>query len=219
MGKGRIPDESDCGHNDPSLRDGSYVEPDKEDRRLLDGLRRAIAAEDRRGEERAFEAIWHRHAGTVSLICARYLQDDGDIVSATDDAFLRFVDALPALHLTVPLRAYLGLLAKHAAIDRLRAVKRREAHLSAPSDSTADPLADIPDPDADVTSSVRYRELVDSLHAALSAEDVDIILAHAVWGETFSGIAARLGLKENTVKTRYHRALKTYRRRKGGPLS
>ncbi len=202
MGKERIP-----GHG----------VSDREDRRLMENLRRAIASGDRGAQDSAFEAIWQRHVATVSLICARYLQDDSDILSATDDVFLRLWRAAPTLTLTVPLRAYLAMLAKHAAIDILRADTRRNAHLSHPfSEDDSDPLSDIPDPDVDIGASVRFRELVASLRCVLDARDVQIVLAHAVWGETFGAIAARLSMKENTVKTIYHRALKTYRKQKGG---
>ncbi len=194
-------------------------EPDREDRRLMENLRRACASDDRRAQDRAFEAIWHRHVATVSLVCARYLQDDHDILSVTDEVFLRFYRSFPALTMTVPLRAYLAAVARNASIDCLRASARRNAGLFEPAnEDEADPLLQIPDPNADVGASVRYRELIASLRAVLCAEEVDIILAHAVWGETFGEIAARLHKKENTVKTIYHRALKAYRHRKGDDL-
>ncbi len=194
-------------------------ESSREDRRLLSELCRAIAAGDRRAQDHAFEAIWHRHAAAVSLICARYLADDGDILDVTDEVFLRLFRAAPTLCLTGSLRAYLATLARNTAIDRCRSAVRRAAHLSEPGNGVTDPLAAIPDPDADVGASIRYRELVASLRALLSTEEVEIILAHAVWGETFGSIATRLGQKENSVKSRYHRALKTYREKKGGDLT
>ncbi len=199
-------------------------EPDREDRRLLAELRGAAASGDRQTLDRVYEAIWHRHVATVSLVCARYLSDDGDVISATDDVFLRFFRVAPTLTLTVPLRAYLSVMAKHAALDILRAAARRSVHLTEPplsggiADGGADPMDRIPDADADVGASVRYRELVADLRAVLDPQAVEIILAHAVRGETFGEIGARLHLKENTVKTQYHRALKTYRRKKGDDL-
>ncbi len=195
-------------------------ELDREDRRLVENLRRACASGDRAAQNRAFEDIWHRYAPTVSLICARYLHDDGDILSVTDDVFLRFFRAAPHLILTVPLRAYLATVAKNAALDHLRATARRDARLSpgASGPEDADPLAHVADPDADVGASVRYRELVAELRSVLDARAVEIILAHAVWGETFGEIAERCQMKENTVKTVYHRSLKAYRRKKGENL-
>ncbi len=201
MGKERVPGDT---------------RSDREDRRLIEELNRAVASGDRDARDRAFEAIWHRHAPTVSLVCARFLRDDADILSVTDEVFVRFFHAAPTLTLTVPLRAYLATLAKNAALNHLRAAVRRESHLSVPpAYEEGDPLATVADPDADVGASVRYRELVSDLRSVLDAREVEIILRHAVWGETFAEIANRSSTKENTVKTQYHRALKTYRKKKG----
>jgi DNA-directed RNA polymerase specialized sigma24 family protein len=53
------------------------------------------------------------------------------------------------------------------------------------------------------------------LCATVGKENTEIILSHAVCGESFPEIAARLGLKTGTVKTRYHRAIQRFRKQKG----
>ena len=66
-----------------------------------------------------------------------------------------------------------------------------------------------------MTASLRYVELTDDLRATVGDEATEIILAHSVCGESFPSIAARMGKKENTVKTIYHRAIHKFRREKG----
>lgn len=213
----------------------STGETDPEDRRLLDALTAALAAGDREATDRAFEAIYRRHARTVGLVCARYLTDDEAILSATDNVFIALFRRAPHLELTGSLRAYLAASARNAAMDLLREQARRESHLAASfapadgetasgsasgpaADSVVDPLDRLPDPDADVGASLRYRELIRDLHTVLDSRHehaVDILLSHAVYGETFGEIAARLGMKENTARTVYHRALKAFRQKKG----
>ena len=82
-------------------------------------------------------------------------------------------------------------------------------------DGDADLLSMLPDPDGDVTVSVRYAELITDLRRTVGDEAAEIILLHAVCGESFPIISARLGRKENTVKTMYHRAIQKFRREKG----
>ncbi len=75
------------------------------------------------------------------------------------------------------------------AVERVPASgDRQDTHLAHFSIDDLSPLEELPDPDADVGASLRYREPVGSLRAVLSAEEVTIILAHAVWGKTFSAI-------------------------------
>ncbi len=200
-------------------RDG----PDREDLRLVRDLAHAMAAGERTVIDTAFEAIWRRHVRPVALVCARYLSDDGDILSVADDVFVRFFRAVPSLELTTSLRAYLAAIARHAALDHLRSVARREAHMTdiglspdlSHDGDGGDRLSLLPDPDADLGASLRYRELVCDLRSVLPAETVELILAHAVWGMSFGEIGRRLGRRENSVKTTYHRALATFRRQKG----
>ncbi len=200
---------------------------DREDRRLVEDLARAMSAGRREAVDRAFEAIWQRHVRTVSLVAARYLREDADILSVTDDVFLRFLRAAPTLELTVSLRAYLAASAENAARDYRRARARREAHLVDPvlpshdphgEEGSMDRLSLIPDPDADVGASLRWRELMEELREVMDERSLQIVLAHAVWGESFPAIGARLGLKESTARSLYHRALHAFRRKKGGRL-
>ncbi len=204
----------------------SQHEQSREDKRLLSALSRALSTGRREDIDHAFEAIWYRHAHTVALICARYLRDDEAIACATDDVFIGFFRAVQRedFHLTVSLHAYLAASARNAALDHLRQTSRRNAHYADPilpanskiaDTKETDRLSLIPDPDADVGASLRYRELVQDLAEVLNTDAVEIILAHAVWGMSFREIAERLGRRENTVKTVYHRACAAFRRRKG----
>ena len=115
------------------------------------------------------------------------------------------------------LRAYLMQSARRAALDFLRAKNRRERGLTelTPPDEDTDPLTLIPDPDGDITANTRYKAMTADLCATVGQESAEIVLSHAVCGESFPEIAARLGLKTGTVKTRYHRAIKCFRKEKG----
>lgn len=194
-----------------------------EDKRLLGELVRALDAGDAASLDRAFEAIYRAYVRSVALVCARFLRDDADVQSVTNDVFVAFFRRMEFL---VPdeigsLRAYLTASAKNAALDHLRAQGRREGVLAdtrisdGGAEGETDLLSMLPDPDGDVTASVRYTELTRDLCCTVGEEAAEIILSRAVCGESFPAIAARLGKKENTVKTLYHRAIQKFRREKG----
>ncbi len=191
-----------------------------DDSRLLRDLTDALSSGDRDAVNAAFEAVYHTYARSVALVCGRYLANDADVQSVTNDVFLRFFRRAVYRDGIDSLRAYLTRAARHAALDVLREQNRRErglADLYADRDGNGetDPLTLIPDEDGDVTAHARYQALVDELCAAVGKEATAIILAHAVCGESFPAIASRMGKKENTVKTIYHRAIKAYRKEKG----
>ncbi len=190
-----------------------HIPPDQE---LLQNLTHALGSGDVKAVDQAFEAIYNAYARSVAFICGRFLSDDTDIQSVTNDVFVHFFQRVVYLDGIESLRAYLMQAARHAALDHLRARNRRESGLSEPpSDGQTDPLTLIPDPDGDVTAHARYKALTDDLRNTVGEEAAEIILAHAVCGESFPAIAARLGLKTNTVKTRYHRAIHQFRKKKG----
>ncbi len=192
---------------------------DREDRQLLSALRQALASGDKGAIDRAFEAIYRAYARVVAFVAARFLRDDADVVSVTDDVFIAFFRRVAEGVEVDNLRAYLSTAAHRRALDCLRAEGRRSAGVvsppTGPEGEESDLLSLIPDPDADVGASMRYRELVHELGSVLDPKTVTIILCHAVYGETFSAIGERLSIKASTAKTLYHRGLSTFRKKKG----
>ena len=188
-----------------------------DDHTLLETLTHALGSGDAGAVDQAFESIYNAYARSVAFICGRYLADDTEIRSVTNDVFISFFQRSPYIEEIESLRAYLMQSARHAALDFLRSKNRRERRLTelTPPDGDTDPLTLIPDPDGDIAAHARYRALTDDLRATVGDEAAEIILSHAVCGESFPAIAARLGLKTSTVKTRYHRAIQRFRKQKG----
>ena len=194
-----------------------HAPDDRSDHTLLDTLTHALGTGNAGAVDQAFETIYNTYAGSVAFVCGRFLTNDTDIRSVTNDVFVSFFQRASYIEEIESLRAYLCQAARRAALDFLRAKNRRDrglTELTSPDEDT-DPLTLIPDPDGDISSHARYRAMVDDLCATVGQESAEIILSHAVCGESFPAIAQRLGKKENTVKTVYHRAIKKFRKEKG----
>ena len=191
-----------------------------DDTALLRDLTAALNSGDGDAVNTAFEAIYNACAGAVAFVCARFLDSDTDVQSVTNDVFVSFFRRAPYVDGIESLRAYLCQAARRATLDHLRAKNRRERGLTDipllhDGDTDTNPLTLIPDPDEDVTSHSRYKAMTEDLCATVGRENTEIILSHAVCGESFPEIAKRLGKRENTVKTAYHRAIKRFRQEKG----
>ena len=194
-----------------------HAPDERSDHTLLDTLTHALASGDAGAVDRAFETIYDTYARSVAFVCGRFLTDDTDIRSVTNDVFVSFFQRAPYIEEIESLRAYLTQAARRAALDHLRAKNRRErrlTELTSPDEDT-DPLTLVPDPDEDITSHIRYKAMTADLCATVGKENTESIRSHAVCGESFPAIAARLGLKTGTVKTRYHRAIHQFRKEKG----
>jgi RNA polymerase sigma factor (sigma-70 family) len=193
-----------------------HAPDERSDHTLLDTLNHALASGDAGAVDRAFETIYDTYARSVAFVCGRFLTDDTDIRSVTNDVFVSFFQRAPYIEIE-SLRAYLCQAARRAALDFLRAKNRRErglTELTSPDEDT-DPLTLVPDTDEDIPAHARYKAMTADLCATVGQESAEIVLSHAVCGESFPEIALRLGKKVNTVKTAYHRAIKKFRKEKG----
>ena len=140
-----------------------------DDHTLLDALTHALGSGDAGAVDQAFERIYNAYARSVAFVCGRYLADDTDIRSVTNDVFISFFQRSPYIEEIDSLRAYLMQSARHAALDFLRSKSRRERRLTelTSPDGDTDPLTLIPDPDGDITAHARYMALTDDLRAAV----------------------------------------------------
>lgn len=189
---------------------------ERNDKRALSRLLRAVERGQTDEINEAFEDIYHTYVRLVAFICGKYLSDDDDIKWVTNDVFVHFFNHLDTLDPDGQgLKYYLTISARNAALNHLRDQRRHRDALIA-TEEEAEALASVPDPDSgDLGVSVRYRELVRDMAACMDKTAMDIVLRHAVMGETFPAIGDDLHMKPATVKTVYHRALAAFRREKG----
>ncbi len=192
------------------------IPDERNDQHALVRLQRAVERGQTNEIDEAFEDIYNTYVCLVAFVCGKYLSDDDDIKAVTNDVFVQFFNHLDSLSPDGQgLKYYLSVSAKNAALNHLRNQRRhRDALLATEEESEA--FLSIPDPDnVDMGSSLRYRELVRDLASCMDKTALNIVLRHAVMGETFPSIANDLGIKPATVKTIYHRALAAFRREKG----
>jgi len=180
--------------------------------RLLQAVKRGQADEI----NSAFEEIYNTYIKLVAFVCGKYLENDDDICLVTNDVFVNFFNHLDGIDPQGRgLKYYLTVSAKNASLNHLRQ-KRRHLDTLSTTDEEAEALLSIPDPDSEnLGASLRYRELVRDMASCMDDTALDIVLRHAVMGETFPAIGNALSIKPSTVKTIYHRALAAFRREKG----
>ena len=97
----------------------------------------ALLRRARRGDETAFEALYHGHARAIHALAFRLTGDAAAAEDIVQDTFLRMFGFLSGLREDTPLRPWLKRVAANLAIDRLRRGRHHaddDALLHAPDD-------------------------------------------------------------------------------------
>ena len=161
------------------------------------------------GDERAFMALYDRHASHVYALALRILGDSMLAEEATQDTFLKLWSrARQYLAARGSLVVWLLTITRRTALDRLR-LEARRPQLSDGTDPD-DVWQDIPDA-ATFTDENRWR----SVHFAVQSlpEDQRQVIELAYYhGLSQSEIAETLGWPLGTVKTRLRAGVEHLRR-------
>lgn len=156
------------------------------------------------GEQRAFDALFARHAGPVRGYLRRLTQS----VSAADDltqvTFLSMVRARGRFIAGLKFKPWLYAIATNAAKDHARRVRTGE---------TVTETGELPT-DAGEEMNVRDAGLEKQVHSALQQlpeAQRSAILQHRFLHLSFAEIAVAEGVSESAVKVRAHRGYERLR--------
>ena len=150
-----------------------------------------------------FQYLYIKYRPLVSFLAARYLRDRADIDDVVQETFVHFFNHAKDVRTSV--KSYLTATAKHLAFD-----------LNKKNGKVVSMEEDMPSEKAvDSYSNATFEAFIGDMKKILSEEDVQIILLHLVEDLTFGDVAKELGQNERTVKTKYYRALKKYKKARG----
>lgn len=156
------------------------------------------------GDRQAFQEVYVSTSAKLFGLCLRLMPDRAEAEEALQEAYLSVwrsagsFDAARGRPMT-----WLLTLTRNRAIDRLRARGRSDAPLDALGDDLVDPAPLAADRVVDRDQRHRMAGCLD----ALPQQDARFIRAAFFEGSTYSGLAARAGMPEGTVKSRIRRAL------------
>jgi len=182
---------------------------------LLHGLRR--------GDERAFAAVYRRYSATVHSAAWRVLLDHRAAEDVAQEVFAYLwhhperVDPERGT-----LRTFLTTIAKQRAIDSVRresSRRRRHDRVGRQSVSTPPDSADVAElvTDADARTR-RARELREAVRRLPELQRTSVELAYFE-GRTYRQVAEAMGVPEGTAKSRLRMALDRLERQLDGPSS
>jgi RNA polymerase sigma-70 factor (ECF subfamily) len=167
---------------------------------------RELAARLMAGDQAALADVYDRYVGLVFGMARRVLGDEAKAEDVTQEVFV-YVWEQP--HRFDPsrasLRSWLGLLAHHRSVDRVRADVRRtrgEARVD-PIDVVTASTGEVDDELSVTWLAGRVREALDQL----PAEQRDAVVLAYFGGRTYRQVATDLEIPEGTAKSRLRLAL------------
>lgn len=156
------------------------------------------------GEIDLYEVLVRRHNPRIYRAARAILRDDGEAEDVMQDAYVRAFEHLREFEGRAHFSTWLTRIAVNEALARVRRSKRLEpleSHIEEPSMSTEP--AKSPEQQ---TSDVEMRSVLETAVTKLSDEFRAVFVLRTVEGMSGAETAECLGIPEETVKTRLHRA-------------
>ena len=182
---------------EPARLAGTAVLRTQTDERLVDLVRH--------GNDRAFEAIVHRYRAPLLRYCSGFVSG-----AAAEDAVQQtFINAYAALsrdddsRVPTALRPWLYRIAHNAALNVAR---EPQAGL----EELPEGLDGVERPDEVVAARERFRRVIGAV-SALPPKQRQVIVRHAVDGDSHERIATDLGMTAGSIRQLAHRARRTVR--------
>ena len=173
---------------------------------------RSLVSAAARGEMRAFEALYRRHAGRVHGVIARLVGGHGARAEdLTQEAFVRAWQALPAFRFESAFSTWLHRLAVNTALMELRSRRSRPQDEGDSDEEVFDLIGSADSAGHTTALSMDLERAVASLPPRARA----VLVLYDVEGWKHEEIAAELGMAVGSSKAQLHRARKLLRERLG----
>lgn len=167
---------------------------------------RELAARLTSGDESALAEIYDRHVGLVLGLAKRVLGDETRAEDVTQEVFVYLWEQPHRFDPTRgTLRSWLGVLAHHRSVDRVRSDVRRERGESRvePVDAVTLSATEVDDELSGAWLAGRVRDALDQL----PHEQRDAVVLAYFGGRTYRQVATELSIPEGTAKSRLRLAL------------
>ena len=163
---------------------------------------RALAIALRDGEEDTVRALYDRYAGLVFTVALRVLGDRQRAEDVTQHTFLQAWRNADSFEPGRDFAPWLATIARRAAIDVLRAERRRPATPLDKADVGDSSIVALPPSAEQIETVWSVRAAIESL----APDEREVVRLQHLEGYTHTQIAERLGVAVGTVKSRSHRA-------------
>ena len=158
-------------------------------------LIKKLKSKNRELIDEGYEGIYYKYAKLAFLCIHQIVKNYQDSEDLTQDVFINIFNNRDRLIEEKNLKYYIVVSAKNAAITFITK-KKLECEYN---DNYI--YEDVSDSDSHI------QEIINIMRKYLDEEEIDIIIDHIIYGDSFKDIASKKGVSENTIKTKYYRAI------------
>ena len=190
------------GPNDVADATPIVAEPEAEDRRLVAAVRR--------GDERAFEALYSRYQRRIHAYVMGMVKDHGRAEDVTQEVFVSALRRMRETERPIAFKPWIYEIAKNACIDQFRRSKRTE-EVSLQADEGLAPadygrlVGSDPAPHDAVETKQDLTDLCGAF-GGLSDAHHEILLLRELEGMSYREIGDRMGMSRPAVESTLFRA-------------
>jgi RNA polymerase sigma-70 factor (ECF subfamily) len=149
-------------------------------------------------KESLFNVAFKDYSRLVSFVISRYINNIEDIKDLTLETYTKYYANISKVENQ---KSYLTTSARNLAIDFLRKNKGIVINELCDEDLYIENV-----------STNNYKEVMEEFSLCLNVDEIKIINLYSIYGFSFKEISYKLNIKENTIKTQYHRALEKYKK-------
>lgn len=193
------------------MDDGSNIATEERERAAADDA--ALVRAFQRGDERAFDEIYRRHAGRVFTICRRYLGDPHDAEECAQEVFLKLLSALRTFGFRSAFSTWLYRIAVNTCRDwnglfrrRLRRMTRSLDEPPRGEDAPPEEPADDRDSPREHFRRKEIEEIVQRAISELPGIHREVVILRDILGLPYEEVAETVRTNVGTVKSRLSRA-------------
>jgi RNA polymerase sigma-70 factor (ECF subfamily) len=166
----------------------------------------------REGEHEAFEVLMRRYNQRLYRVARSILRDEAEVEDVMQQAYVNAYLHLDQFAGRARFSTWLTRIAVHEALARVRRRGRsKEVVMSETGETEAAAASTRPDPEQEALTG-ELRQLLELALDALPRPSRTVFVLREVEGLSTSDAAASLGVSEDVVKTRLHRARALLRR-------
>jgi len=181
-----------------------------EQRPVIEDEDRDLVLACRRGEARAFRALYQKYSRRVYVFARRFVGDEGHAEDVTQEVFLQVFRKLDSFRGDSKFSTWLFRVSVNSCMNKRRALER-ERRLDA--SELAERTRSL-EPQEPPERELGYRELRDEIAralAALSEEQRALVLLKGQRGFSYEQIGEQLGQSENQIRGKLYRARRAFR--------
>jgi RNA polymerase sigma-70 factor (ECF subfamily) len=156
------------------------------------------------GDRRSFEHIVHRHRERIFRIARAITHDDEEADDVRQQVYARAYEHLGRLEIRASLASWLTRVTVHESLARVRRLRRFDV-FDPEADDVPREATSLRTPEELISEAQLQRALVGAINS-LPRQFRMVFLSRIVDGKSGTETAAQLGISEETVKTRLHRA-------------